>query len=84
MRLMTATEASRNFAALLDAAEHGESVVITRAGRRLAIIGPAPTGNGAALNDILAAHAPDPDFADDVRAARTLVTDEPSASWPDD
>ncbi|MGW0826171.1 type II toxin-antitoxin system Phd/YefM family antitoxin [Streptomyces sp. NPDC002845] len=37
MKLMTATEASRNFAAVLDAAERGERIVITRAGRRLAM-----------------------------------------------
>lgn len=83
MRLMTATEASRNFAAVLDAAEHGETIVITRAGRRLALIGPAPTGNGAALNDILAGHRPDDEFARDVKAARDLLTDGPSTSWPD-
>lgn len=83
MRLMTATEASRNFAAVLDAAEHGETIVITRAGRRLALIGPAPTGNGAALNAILSAYRPDDDFARDIHETRELLTDGPSASWPD-
>jgi prevent-host-death family protein len=83
MKLMTATEASRNFAAVLDAAEHGETIVITRAGRRLAVVGPAPTGNGAALNAILAAHRPDDGFARDIQAAREVLTNEPSASWPD-
>lgn len=83
MKLMTATEASRNFAAVLDAAEHGETIVITRAGRRLALIGPAPAGNGAALNDILAGYQPDDRFADDVRSTRELLTDELSAQWPD-
>jgi prevent-host-death family protein len=83
MKLMTATEASRNFAAVLDAAEHGETIVITRAGRRLAQIGPAPAGNGAALNGILADHRPDEDFAADVAAARELLTDEVGSPWPD-
>jgi prevent-host-death family protein len=83
MKLMTATEASRNFAALLDAAEHGETIVITRAGRRLALLSPAPVGNGSALNDVLSAHSPDDDFARDVQEARELLTDGPSASWPD-
>ncbi|WP_329133025.1 type II toxin-antitoxin system prevent-host-death family antitoxin [Streptomyces sp. NBC_01476] len=83
MKLMTATEASRNFAAILDAAEHGETIVITRAGRRLAQIGPAPVGNGAALNGILAEYTPDEDFAADVAASRELLTDEPGATWPD-
>jgi prevent-host-death family protein len=82
MKLMTATEASRNFAALLDAAEHGETVVITRAGRRLAQIGPATTGNGAALNRVLAEHRADEEFATDVETARELLTDEMGAAWP--
>jgi prevent-host-death family protein len=73
MKLMTATEASRNFAAVLDAAEHGETIVITRAGRRLALVGPAPT----------AGHRPDDRFAEDVSGARDLLTDEPGAQWPD-
>lgn len=83
MKLMTATEASRNFAAVLDAAEHGETIVITRAGRRLALIGPAPAGNGGALNGVLAGYRLDDRFADDVRSTRELLTDELSAQWPD-
>ena len=38
MKSRTATEASRNFADLLDAVEAGESVTITRAGRPVAEI----------------------------------------------
>ncbi|BBA98230.1 hypothetical protein RVR_4341 [Actinacidiphila reveromycinica] len=83
MKLMTATEASRNFASLLDAAEHGETIVITRAGRRLAQIGPASAGNGAALNDVLATLATDDEFSADVSATRELLTDEMTATWPD-
>ncbi|WP_433603536.1 type II toxin-antitoxin system Phd/YefM family antitoxin [Nocardia sp. CA-135953] len=47
MKLVSASEASRNFAELLSRAERGETVVITRGGRRLAVIGPAPVANGA-------------------------------------
>jgi len=83
MKLMTATEASRNFAALLDAAEHGETIVITRAGHRLAQIGPAAAGNGAALNEILTNQPPDASFAVDVEATRELLTEEMGATWPD-
>lgn len=83
MKLMTATEASRNFAALLDAAEHGETIVITRAGRRLAQIEPANAGNGAALNDVLASRPQDDGFAADVAATRDFLTDETAATWPD-
>lgn len=84
MRTMTATEVSRNFASVLDRAEHGETIVITRGGRRLATLTPASPGNGAALKDFLASHPVDEDFAADVAATREDVTDEPSATWRDD
>lgn len=78
MRKMTASEASRNFAALLDAAQGGETIVITRAGRRVALITPAPRANGAALRAVLGRWrgdaALDDRFADKVRAAREAVT----------
>ncbi|UWE07610.1 type II toxin-antitoxin system Phd/YefM family antitoxin [Actinacidiphila bryophytorum] len=73
MRLMSAAEASRDLGALLDAVERGETIVITRAGRHVALIGPAPTGNGAALNAVLAAYRPDEDLARDVHATRALL-----------
>ncbi|MDT0320002.1 type II toxin-antitoxin system Phd/YefM family antitoxin [Streptomyces millisiae] len=84
MRTMTATEVARNFASVLDRAEHGETIVITRGGRRLAILSPAPAGNGAAIKEFLATHPVDEDFADDVTTARENVTDEMSATWHDD
>ncbi|WP_241027985.1 type II toxin-antitoxin system Phd/YefM family antitoxin [Streptomyces verrucosisporus] len=80
---MTATEVSRNFASVLDMAEHGETIVITRGGRRLATLGPTSAGNGAALKEFFATHHFDESFADDVAAVRDLLTDEVSASWPD-
>lgn len=49
---MTASEASRNFSSVLDSAEHGETIVVTRAGRRVAAIIPAPRANGAALRAV--------------------------------
>jgi len=36
---------------VLDGAEDGETYVITRAGRRVALIVPAPRANGAAITD---------------------------------
>lgn len=83
MRTMTATEVSRNFASALDRAEHGETIVITRGGRRLATLAPATTGNGAALKNFLAANPVDENFATDVASARDATTDEMSATWPD-
>lgn len=82
MRTVTATEASRSFAALLDEVEAGETVVVTRGGRRIAAIGPATAGNGADFLGLLANAEPDGDFAADVAAARHVATLEGPA-WPD-
>lgn len=53
MREVTASEAARNFSAVLDAIESGETIVVTRAGRRIASMSPAPAETGAALNEVL-------------------------------
>ncbi|TNM32984.1 type II toxin-antitoxin system prevent-host-death family antitoxin [Streptomyces sedi] len=63
---MTATEVARNFASVLDRAEHGETIVITRGGRRLATLAPTPAGNGAAIKAFLESHPVDEDLAHDV------------------
>jgi len=82
VRTVTATEASRNFAALLDEAERGQTVIVTRGGRRIASLGPATAGNGAEVIALLATPAADAGFPDDVRAARdAVVLKEPA--WPD-
>ena len=73
MRVVTATEASLSFAALLDEAERGETIVVTRGGRRIASIGPAAVGNGAEVIELLSSYAADEHFADDVLAAREAV-----------
>lgn len=83
MRTMTATEASRSFAALLDEAERGQTVVVTRGGRRIAAIGPATASNGAEVVALLTSDAADGDFAADVLAARDTVALEGPA-WPAD
>ena len=80
---MTATEASRQFATLLDQVERGETVVLTRGGRRIASIGPVAAGNGAELLDLLRTAEVDAQFADDVRAARDIAALVGPAS-PDD
>lgn len=49
LRKLTASEASRQFASVLDAVEEGETVIVTRGGRRVAQIGPASAANGAGL-----------------------------------
>ena len=83
MRTLTATEASRSFASLLDEAERGETVVVTRGGKRIATIGPATASNGVAFLALLASSSTDEGFAADVRAARdAVILDEPA--WPAD
>ena len=83
MHTLTATEASRSFASLLDEAERGETVVITRGGRRIATIGPVNASNGAEFLELLAANTADEDFAADVLAARdAVILDGPA--WPAD
>ena len=59
MKVITATEASRRFAAVLDEAEHGETIVVTRGGRRVAVIGPAPVAAGRAVKEMLRRHRRD-------------------------
>lgn len=81
MRTVTATEASRSFAALLDQVEAGETVVVTRGGRRVASIGPATAGNGDDVAALLREGPPDKKFAADVAAARDAVTWDGPA-WP--
>jgi prevent-host-death family protein len=49
---MSASEASRNFSTVLDSAEHGETIVVTRAGHQVALIVPAPRANGGALREL--------------------------------
>lgn len=80
MREVTASEASRNFSALLDSVEHGETVVVTRGGRRIASITPTPAANGAALNEVIAnwrgTEALDAAFSESIAAARTAASSE--------
>lgn len=75
---MTASEASRSFSAVLDSVEHGETIVVTRAGRRIASITPVPAATGAAFNAVLntwvSADAFDDDFAGNIAEARTAVS----------
>lgn len=77
---MSASEASRNFSAVLDSAEQGETIVVTRAGKRVALIVPAPRANGAALRELFCRWqgnaAFDDTFAADVAAARGAVSAE--------
>ncbi|MBO0839793.1 MAG: type II toxin-antitoxin system prevent-host-death family antitoxin [Sciscionella sp.] len=72
---MTASEASRAFSSVLDDAEAGETIVVTRGGRRVATIAPASAGTWGALRTALAGWKPidDPDLDADVAAAREAI-----------
>jgi len=80
MREMTASEASRNFSAALDQAEDGETIVVTRGGRRVAMIVPAPRASGRALREVIGRWrgnaAFDQAFADNVAAIRESASTE--------
>jgi prevent-host-death family protein len=85
---MSASEAARNFSAVLDAAEKGETVVVTRSGRRVALIAPAPRANGGAVLDLFERWSGHPAFDDAfeerVNAARNSVSAElDSDPWRD-
>ena len=86
MKTMTATQAARNFARLLDAVEHGEDVVITRDGVTVGRFVPERRTAADRLKAALRDHAPDPALADDLEAARadlrTSFTHE-VRTWPD-
>jgi prevent-host-death family protein len=82
MRTVTATEASRGFSELLDAVEHGESVIVTRGRHPVAEIRPAKPKTGRDLRQALAdTPPPDDRFAEEIAAARALLTHEGSDPW---
>lgn len=82
VKRITATAASRSFAELLDAIDRGgEPFVIERRGRPVAIIGPPPTANGAAIRSALEELASDADLADDLTTLRSLLVED-ERQWP--
>ncbi|WP_020501201.1 type II toxin-antitoxin system Phd/YefM family antitoxin [Sciscionella marina] len=83
---MTATEASRNFKAVLDRTERGETIALTRGGKRIALIAPAGRANGAAVRAAMRRWAEHPalseaadELAGHVAAVRELPTAEADA-----
>ena len=71
---VTATDAARNFADLLDAIEHRhERYTIMRRGRAVAQLEPVSRGRGADIKDLLRRHGPDTDWADDLTKVRDLL-----------
>ncbi|MGH9379292.1 MAG: type II toxin-antitoxin system Phd/YefM family antitoxin [Thermoanaerobaculia bacterium] len=84
MARMSATEASRNFSAVLNRVSAGERIEITRSGSPVAVIEPPAVRlvSSAHLRELLAtAPRPDEAFADDVRALRSTIG-PPREPWP--
>jgi len=71
---VSATDAARNFADLLDAIEHrGEHFTIVRRGKAVAHLEPMNRGLGADVKSLLLRHRPDPDWSGDLDDVRTLL-----------
>jgi len=81
---MSASEAARNFSAVLDSAEHGETIVVTRSGRRVALIAPAPRANGGAVLDLFddSVSSPASTPASSIREVQTSRSFRSFATWP--
>lgn len=74
MAEISATDAARNFADLLDAIEHrGEHFTITRRGKVVAQLEPVGAGRGADVKRLLRAHRADDAWSDDLAAVRAVV-----------
>ncbi|HXH58790.1 hypothetical protein [Iamia sp.] len=71
---ITATDAARNFADLLDGIEHrGERFTIVRRGKAIAHLEPMRRGRGADAKATLRRHQVDPAWTHDLAEARALV-----------
>lgn len=71
MRQLSATEAARRFADVLDRVEDsGESFVVVRRGQAVATIGPTATRSGRDLKRALTRKRPDRDWSDELRGLR--------------
>ena len=75
---ITATEASRSFAALLDAVEHrGETFTIVRRGKVVAQLEPARVASGVRTKELIRRHRVDADWIGEVAELRSqLVAEE--------
>ncbi len=71
---VTATDAARNFADLLDAIEHrGERFTIVRRGKAIAHLEPLHDGHGADVKSLLCRHRPDALWAGEIDEVRALL-----------
>jgi antitoxin (DNA-binding transcriptional repressor) of toxin-antitoxin stability system len=70
---VSATEAARNFADLLDAVERGERFTIIRRGKAVAHLEPPHHGRGDGVKAMLRKHRPDPGWAHELAQTRRLL-----------
>ena len=83
MREVTATDAARKFSDMLDAVEHNhETFVVTRGGKTVALIAPAPDTPGRLVKEVLRRHDLDRGWSSELRDLRDLLGTE-DRSWPD-
>jgi prevent-host-death family protein len=74
---ISATNAARNFAELLDAVEHkGERITIVRRGRAVAHIEPVARGLGSDVKSLLERHPADAHWMESLKQVRELVVIE--------
>lgn len=71
---VTATDAARNLADILDAVEHrGEHFTIVRRGKAIAHLEPTSRGRGVDAKALLGRHHPDAAWAADLDTVRALL-----------
>jgi prevent-host-death family protein len=82
---ISATDASKRFADMLDAVEHrGETFTVVRRGRAIATVAPARRTSLAALREFLHAHPPDERWEADLADVRRLAGSAPMKDpWSD-
>jgi prevent-host-death family protein len=74
---LSATDAARRFSDLLDAVEHrGETFVISRKGKPVALVGPTRPRLGRDLKRFLRNHPPDDSWARELSETRSLLVVE--------
>jgi prevent-host-death family protein len=74
---VSATDASRSFADLLDAVEHrGETFTIVRRGKVIAQLEPARTTSGARAKELIRRHRVDADWIGEVAELRSQLVAE--------
>jgi prevent-host-death family protein len=79
MAEISATDASKRFADMLDAVEHrGQSFTVVRRGRAIATVAPARATTLGALRDFVRSHPADAEWERDLAELREFVGSAPS------